>query len=203
MNASMNASPTSQGRRRFAMAALTLVLALSPAAIVLAGEGIGGQDGASPAAVGPISATGKSVSQVKVVANDGLNGTSSQTLVDLPGASASITIPSAWGTGMIVARFSAQSEIEGSPTSTAEAGWVRIQIGGVDAAGGLRVFDDLEENGGCGGFSCARESNSMDAFRAGLVPGTYVVDVDFSVDAALAGFALGPWTLIVERIRQT
>lgn len=143
--------------------------------------------------------TGRGVSQVKVVSDTLIQLTDSSSPVNLTGAGTSVAIPGTWGTGMILARFSSQVEVDGTDAACV----VRILIGGSPAAPGERLFDDARENATAP--ARAVESNTMEAYRADLGPGTYAVQVQFRRYGGLVSDAcfLGPYTLVVERIRQT
>lgn len=142
--------------------------------------------------------SGKSVSAVKVVRETNVQTISSTTLVDVAGASTTITVPSK-GKAIILARFSAESVCSGGAPSPGTCS-VRILIGGVEAepAAGSDFAFDGTDNGTEGQYSFA--SHSMDRSRGPLGPGTYTVRVQATVSTVGIVFRLDDWSLTVERV---
>jgi hypothetical protein len=134
---------------------------------------------------------------VKVVRESTEQLTTSQSWVNLPNASTTITVPSGQ-TALILARFSAES----SCTNDADPdGWpcnVRILIGGVEggpASGNDFAFDTAAC---CQGDVDGRESHSVDRSRLSVPAGTYTVQVQWKTTGGSL-FSLDDWSLTVER----
>jgi hypothetical protein len=123
--------------------------------------------------------------------------TNSISFVDLPGASATISVPGP-GNGLVLARFSAESACY---LTTGTAGnWCSVQIllDGIamDPASGIDFAFDSTDAGT--ETAASWESHSMD--RSLVVgPGNHTVVVQWAVTSGTATFRLDDWSLTIER----
>jgi hypothetical protein len=150
----------------------------------------------SPDLAGVTRASGRSITQVKLVRSTNLNFTSSQTFVAVPGASATVKVPAA-SKGVLVARFSAVSNCTEPSNVIGSYGCeLRVLVNGVEAApasGQSEVFDSSGADG--------REAHAIERSRGPVGPGTYVVTVQYAVPAATVSFDLVGWTLEVDLVK--
>jgi hypothetical protein len=154
-----------------------------------------GPQGEAAGPLAPILHTGGSVTQVQVVTESVAMTTSSVPFVDLPGATATVTIP-AGSSGLILARFSGESRCSGG----VGAQWcsVRVLIGGVEAdpvVGADFAFDSTDN---ATETTNSWESHSIERVRR-LGAGTYTVKVQWAVTNAATSFRLDDWAFTVER----
>jgi hypothetical protein len=134
--------------------------------------------------------------ETKVVAVRDQFQTSSTTFVDLPGASATVTVPSGQSS-LVIASFTAETEY----ALTGGTGYctVRILVGGIEgnpAAGNDFWFDAF----GSTGTTDRSEGHAMTRSRGPLGPGTYPVQVQVAVTAGNTSFILDDWHLTVQRV---
>lgn len=133
--------------------------------------------------------TGKSVQKVTVVTESSPSTTNSTAFLDIPGASASISVP-AGKTQLVQVRFSAESSCFGS------TGWwcsVRILANGVEmlpAAGTNYAFDSSSAT------DDYYEGNAMERTLL-LGAGNYTILAQWAVLDAAVSFRLDDWTLTV------
>src|SRR5207247_5200835 len=121
----------------------------------------------------------------------------STSFADLPGATASITVP-ANTTATILARFTAESVC--FETSPPNKNWcsVRILVDGSEAqpAVGSDFAFDSTNNGT--ETDTSWESHSMERYALGVGSGAHTVTVQRSVHSATTTLQLDDWTLAVE-----
>jgi hypothetical protein len=134
--------------------------------------------------------------ETKIATGTDFLQTNSTTYVELPGASATVTVP-AGQSSLIIASFTAESECAvGGGTGYCS---VRILIGGLEAnpgAGSEFHFDSF----GSGSATDFSEAHAMTRSRGPLGPGTYAVQVQATVSAANTTFVLDDWHLTVQRV---
>ncbi len=151
----------------------------------------------SPDLAGLTKASGKTITQVKLVRGDLLVSNTSTTYVALPGATATVTVP-AGSRALIIARFAGVSDCIDS-NGNVTGGYtcnLRVMVNGLEAApAGAQssIFDATAADG--------REAHAMERSRGPVGPGTYVVTVQYSVAAATVSFYLDGWTLEVDRVK--
>jgi hypothetical protein len=180
---------TRGGRRRTALLAAVAGLAVG---IVLGGAAVAYSAGTLT------TAQGNTLTQVKVVRDANPAETTSTSFVDVPGATATITVPA--GTkALILARFSATSTC---PGPAADAGcFVRVLIGGSEAfPAGVNISTFDKETVVTDGNS-PKQAHLIERSRGGLTGGNYVVQVQYAVPNVGATLALVNWNLTVERIK--
>ena len=181
---------------RFATVALTVLLAALVTTTVILGQEITGPQQAAPGPAAPVTTTAGSINHVNVVTETNAQSTSSTAFVNLPGATATIGVPSG-ETAVLLARFSAESQCDGG----AAGNWcsVRILIDGVEAnpASGLDFAFDSVEAGGSGLWT----GSSMDRSRL-VGGGVRTVVVQWAVTNAATVFRLDDWSLTVERAQK-
>jgi hypothetical protein len=152
---------------------------------------------AAGTAIAASSANSGAVTAMAVVRSSNFTNLVSQTnFVDLPGARATITVPSGQK-AVIVARFSGQSSCEPAQPSFLGQCFVRILIGGVAGApSDKQAFDEVPESG-LDGFEAHEIERSRVGF-GGLGPGTYTVQIQWATDGNVR-FNISQWHLTVER----
>jgi hypothetical protein len=149
-------------------------------------------------AIAATSANSGAVTAMAVVRSSNNATLENQTdFVDLPGARATITIPSGQK-AVIVARFSAPSACDAAQPNYVGQCFVRILIGSVAGApSDKQAFDTDQNGGGNDGF----EAHGIERSRTGLGglgPGTYTVQVQWATDINVR-FTISQWHLTVER----
>jgi hypothetical protein len=154
--------------------------------------GMGQEDGVAPAA---ISAGGGTINQVISVTEQNALSTTSINYVNLPGATANISV--ATQNALIMARFSGESACSGGG-AVANFCRVRILLNGIEMnpVVNLDFAFDSTNNGAESPFSW--ESHSIDRSRR-VAPGNYVVQVQVSTTNVATTFRLDDWALTVER----
>src|SRR2546427_4540882 len=136
----------------------------------------------------PVSDKGGPISGVAVVSDTATVETSSLSWVDVPGASAIVTIPFGWSTGLVLARFSAAASCSFSVGGTLCS--ARVVVGGVEAnpAGGMgHAFTQASDEG----------AMAIDRSLGSLPPGRYVVSAQLAVTDPSALFVVSDWSLTV------
>ncbi|MEX2237822.1 MAG: hypothetical protein WEB00_09840 [Dehalococcoidia bacterium] len=136
--------------------------------------------------------TGGAVTQVKTVSSSAEALINSETLVNLPGAFANVTVP-AGEEALIVARFTAEARCL-TPEVSAVC-LLGILIDGKLLSPGEAVFDEASATHGL---------RFMASHEASLVvgPGTHQVRVKWRVDEANTDFSMFSWHLTVMRSRK-
>ena len=141
--------------------------------------------------------TGGAITSIVTVREDAATSTSSTAFVDIPGATATITVP-AGQSSLFIATFSAES------TCTGTSGWcaIRIMLTGpssfemLPAAGANFAFDS---NDGGTETIASWEGHSMQRSFSVSTAGTWTVQAQQLVTATGMTFALDDWLLRVER----
>ncbi len=140
----------------------------------------------------PITVKARTISFVTEVTDTSLQVTTSTDWTDLAGATATISIPANWGSGLIMARFSAMAGMTNGGFGT-----VRILIGGIEgnpAGGATYQFAAAD-------FLNEVDAHSMDRSLV-LAPGTYTVQVQFADGPPTnTEFDISDWSLTVETAR--
>lgn len=188
-----------------ALSLITLVIVLAHSAV--AGEASIAAREASMAtgtgsAAAPATSTAGAIKAVAFVRDTVPHTTSSQSYVDLPGATYLATVPAATK-GLLLARFSAESACyDGNGRCS-----VRILIGGVEGVpktGKDFAFDSSDQQTESVSSS---ESHAMERARGNLNPGMYEVQVQWAAVQCRTcisppTFRIDDWTLTVERAEQ-
>jgi hypothetical protein len=139
---------------------------------------------------------GTSINRIVAVRSTDIRNTSSKTFADVPGATATITVP-AGAHAVLLARFTTQEDCnvgDGNPSGSCMA---RIMIGGseMQPASGGQIIDTVANGAGAGVRSAA-----LDRTSARLGPGTYTVHVQIRVTSGLMILEVTDWHLTVERV---
>ena len=187
------------GRRKWFLVAFAAVATLAVAATAgIAASVYQGQQGGEEAAVLATASGGGPITAVRTRRETSASSSSSTSFVDVPGASASITVPSGQQ-ALILARFSAESYCnDGTTGNTGNWCSARILIDGVEMqpASGFDFAFDTD-----GEADDYWESNSMD--RSAVVgSGSHTVKVQRAVTSAATVFRLDDWSLTVERSKK-
>lgn len=148
-----------------------------------------------------VSAT-KGAKRIAVVTGSSTTATTSTTVSDIPGATRTIVIPPST-TGLLLARFSGQSDCTGSTAGSLCLVRLMYQKNGagqflplVDAPG-WKTFDSSEASSG------GRESHATEWVSGSLGPGSYEIKAQWSVQASGMTFDIDFWTLVAEWWRTT
>ena len=147
------------------------------------------------------SASGRFVTLVQAISDGSGLSVNSTSFVDVPGASATISIPSST-TGFILIHFAASTSCGdnfSNPPGTTPC-YLRALINSADVPPGAVVFDSWPSNGGL-----EPGAHAMDWSSASLSPGTYTVRMQAATSSLNpsptgAPFFLSAWHLTVERV---
>jgi hypothetical protein len=161
---------------------------------------------AAYAAITTTSVTGKAVTQVKVVRqqdDDDLVLTHSAAFVNLPGASATISVPSST-TALLLIRFSGYSQCQGNPSLGGSTCSVKVLVDGQPVSPDLWGFDYSPASGSVA--SNPFVNREFERATDKLAPGTHTVQVQWAVstDPNLnpETFRLKGWNLVIERVKR-
>ncbi len=146
--------------------------------------------------------SGGAINQVRVAQSLATTTTTSQSLVNLPGASVKISVPSGQK-GLILARFSAESTCYNTAGNANTGDWCHATILAVkDGTGTVTklgpndginfAFDDAEAT------DYSWEAHAIDRSVV-LGPGTYTVKVQYATTSSTTEFWLDDWQLTVEK----
>ena len=174
--------------RNVAILAVVAVVLVVACTALAAGLALGGR---ARTVVG-----GTSINRIVAVRSTDFRDTSSTKFADIPGATATVTVPS--GThAVLLARFTTQEDCnvgDGNPSGSCMA---RIMIGGSEMlpAFGGQIIDTV-----AGGAAAGVRSAALDRSSGRLGPGTYTVHVQIRVTSGLMILEVTDWHLTVERI---
>jgi hypothetical protein len=139
-----------------------------------------------------VTLRGNGVAKITVVTETNAQSTSSTSFINLPGAAASITVPSL-ATQLVNVRFSAESYCFGSSAGVGNWCSVRILVDGIEMlpnSGGDFAFD---ARGVADDFW---EGHAMERTIL-LRGGTHSITVQWAVTSSAVTFRLDDWTLAV------
>jgi hypothetical protein len=141
------------------------------------------------------SGAGRSITAVRTASDATRFQTNSGTYVDVPGATATISIP-AGATGLILIQFTASSICDQQDNLSC---MVRAEINGTDAPPGQIVWDRVPSGGT---NKIPLSAHAMDWSAGPLGPGSYTVQIQALGQLNSGGaFVLQGWHLTVERVK--
>jgi hypothetical protein len=166
-----------------------LIVCCAGLAAVVAGSAVAGAKLASAT-----KASGRSVTAVRTASDPTQFATQSTTFVDVPGASATIKVPTNT-TALILIQFAASSHCD---LESGRECLVQAEINGADASPGEVVFDSVPPVSS----GTKPQAHAMDWSAGPLPPGTYSVQIQAATGGGQTGFFyLLRWHLIVERVK--